>query len=67
MPPKKDVAATKGVKGKAKAAAKEQKKQEKLAKVSAKGKSRAPTFALSHHSLASLVWILRFFERVCGI
>lgn len=37
MPPKKEVAA-KGVKGKAKAAAKEEKKQQKIAKTQSKGK-----------------------------
>lgn len=37
MPPKKDVAA-KGVKGKAKAAVKEEKKQQKVAKTTGKGK-----------------------------
>lgn len=38
MPPKKDVAAAKGVKGKSKAAQKEEKKQQKQSKTQPKGK-----------------------------
>lgn len=58
MPPKKDVAATKGVKGKAKAAAKEQKKQEKLAKVNAKGKFVPPFLPMSFFPLRLNIEIL---------
>lgn len=46
MPPKKDVAA-KGVKGKAKAVAKEEKKQQKVAKTQAKGKLLAQFLSLT--------------------
>lgn len=47
MPPKKDVAA-KGVKGKAKAVAKEEKKAQKVAKTTGKGKLRAHIY--THHT-----------------
>jgi len=62
MPPKKDVAA-KGAKGKAKAVAKEEKKQQKVAKTQPKGKLHAHIFG-THLSDPSLYFMCLNIENL---
>lgn len=64
MPPKKDVAA-KGVKGKAKAVAKEEKKVQKVTKTQGKGKLYAlVSISITHIIRSFCVFILRISELI---
>lgn len=64
MPPKKDVAA-KGVKGKAKAAAKEEKKAQKATKTQGKGKLyNHVQIYITHITYSFYVFILRISELI---
>ena len=65
MPPKKDVAAKGGVKGKAKAAVKEEKKAQKAAKTQGKGKLFTQySYYITHIIYSLYVFILRFSELI---